>query len=228
MKTICSVHWLSAGVVGLLMTLPGLAQPDPPAWGAGGVPGSYAECVQDVLTCEQDLVTCEEQPCAIFPGDGYTGVGLQYEQPDPADGTFTDLNTGLMWEIKTDDGSIHDVDNVYTESTDGSAPNDVFNVFLAQLNTYPSLGGFTDWRLPTIKELQSLVDYSVPSPGPTVDSGLPGFTATNAQVGYEYYMSSTTVADETYRVWGLRFDTTNVGPIGRSCDWHVRAVRNAW
>lgn len=29
------------------------------------------------------------------------------------DGTATDLNTGLQWELKTDDGSIHDKDDTY-------------------------------------------------------------------------------------------------------------------
>jgi hypothetical protein len=36
---------------------------------------------------------------------------------DNGDGTVTDTRTGLMWEQKTDDGSIHDKDNVYTWST---------------------------------------------------------------------------------------------------------------
>ena len=33
------------------------------------------------------------------------------------DGTATDYDTGLQWEQKTDDGSVHDKDNTYTWST---------------------------------------------------------------------------------------------------------------
>src|SRR5262245_6364361 len=46
------------------------------------------------------------------------------------DGTATDYDTGLVWEQKTDDGSVHDKDNTYTWNTTfgGTTPNGVHGV----------------------------------------------------------------------------------------------------
>lgn len=59
-----------------------------------------------------------------------------------------DSVTGLIWEVKTTDGSIHDMQAGYDW-------NGAHNVFLAELNTI-KFGGFSDWRLPTTDELQSI------------------------------------------------------------------------
>jgi len=50
--------------------------------------------------------------------------------------------TGLIWEVKTDDGSVHDKDNKYNW-------DDAQNVFIAELNS-TSFGGYSDWRVPSI------------------------------------------------------------------------------
>ncbi len=39
------------------------------------------------------------------------------------DGAATDYDTGLQWEQKTDDGTVHDKDNTYTWSTLTDAPD---------------------------------------------------------------------------------------------------------
>ena len=50
------------------------------------------------------------------------------------DGTVTQCSSGLVWEMKTDDGTIHDVDDKYTWSTnppwdfDGTAKTDFIDV----------------------------------------------------------------------------------------------------
>jgi hypothetical protein len=76
--------------------------------------------------------------------------------------------TGLIWEVKTDDGSIHGKDNRYTwydsnpatnggnvgTPGDGTDTEDFINVLNAE-----NFGGHSDWRLPTIKELVYLVDF---------------------------------------------------------------------
>ena len=78
------------------------------------------------------------------PFDGqdaqYRGVPSRYQ--DNGDGTVTDLNTGLMWQKQFDGGRKH----TFAEAKSGAA----------QCRT----GGHTDWRLPAIKELYSLIDFS--------------------------------------------------------------------
>ncbi|HEX7763261.1 MAG TPA: DUF1566 domain-containing protein [Cellvibrio sp.] len=69
--------------------------------------------------------------------------------------------TGLTWELKTDDGGIHDKDNRYrwggigAEQT-GKGFYDDWNSLLATTNN-EKLCGFDDWRVPTIDELKTLV-----------------------------------------------------------------------
>lgn len=59
-----------------------------------------------------------------------------------------DNNTGLIWENKTTDGSIHDQSKTF--DWDGA-----HDVFLAELNG-SKFGGFSDWRMPTTDELNGL------------------------------------------------------------------------
>jgi hypothetical protein len=52
-----------------------------------------------------------------------------------------------------------------------------------------TLGNRKGWKLPTLQELQSLVDPSVPSPGPTLPTGHP---FQNVQAVFDGYWSATT------------------------------------
>jgi hypothetical protein len=63
-----------------------------------------------------------------------------------------------MWEKLSDDGSVHDQDTTY----EWSPPSSVFDK-ANDLNTM-AFAGYTDWRLPNINELQSIVDYGAASP----------------------------------------------------------------
>lgn len=72
-----------------------------------------------------------------------------------------DKNTGLTWELKTTDDSIHSREKDYrwggigAEKT-GSVFFDDWNLLIAQSNK-EKLCGFSDWRVPAIAELKSLV-----------------------------------------------------------------------
>lgn len=59
-----------------------------------------------------------------------------------------DTSTGLTWEVKTGDGSIHDMQAGY--DWEGA-----HEIFLAELNNM-NFGGFSDWRLPTTDELLTI------------------------------------------------------------------------
>jgi len=85
------------------------------------------------------------------PGEPFYGQDAQIPQRSPAyrdngDGTVTDLNTGLMWT--RDSGP----KKTYREAVEGASKCRV--------------GGYTDWRLPTIKELYSLALFSGIDPRP--------------------------------------------------------------
>lgn len=59
-----------------------------------------------------------------------------------------DTKTGLLWEVKTTDGSIHDRERTFGYE---SAKEE----FIQVLNS-THFGGFSDWRLPTTDELLSI------------------------------------------------------------------------
>ncbi|MDC7220794.1 MAG: DUF1566 domain-containing protein [Spirochaetales bacterium] len=78
------------------------------------------------------------------PGDPLYGQDAQYQgimpsYTDNGDGTVTDDNTGLMWQ--------------QTPPTDKMSYDEAI-AYVEDLE----LGGYTDWRLPTIKESFSLAD----------------------------------------------------------------------
>ena len=102
--------------------------------------------------------------------------------------TVTDNLTGLQWEKKTDDATVHDKDNRYTWSTTPpAADGTAFANFLGQIN-FSAFAGHNDWRLPTIYELQTIVPEAYPcTTSPCID---PIFGPTD----FDGYWSATTYA----------------------------------
>lgn len=77
-------------------------------------------------------------------------------------------DSDLIWELKTDDGGIHDKDNVYRWGGSGAEKTgtiffDDWNSLLNTTNT-EKLCGFDDWRVPTIDELKTLVTNTAAKP----------------------------------------------------------------
>ena len=109
---------------------------------------------------------------------------------DTGDATITDSATGLMW-AQNDSGS---------SAPDGLNWEEALAWVTAQNEA--NYLGYSDWRLPNVKELQSIVNYSR-SPDTTDSAAIdPLFNAsaiTNeaGQTDYAFYWSSTTHANWT-------------------------------
>ncbi|MGH8470818.1 MAG: DUF1566 domain-containing protein [Gammaproteobacteria bacterium] len=159
-------------------------------------------------------------PCQEFPATGQTNpvragddgtikAGAPLSYTDNGDGTITDNNTGRTREKKSIDGTIHDVSITYTWEN-------AFAQHVAGLNTAPCFAGQCDWRLPNVKELQSIVDYG--RVNPSID---PIFGPTAAS----FYWSSTTFAFFPALAWIVTFSGGSVFNRNKDNTLHVRAVR---
>ena len=153
---------------------------------------------------------------------------------DNGDGTVTDGNTGLMWEKKCDGcRGLHDVGNAYPWTGDGS--QDTVWDWIEDLNREDGVGfaGYSDWRLPNARELQSLIDYGRFNPAVGVafdadDCGRGCGSITDPACSctrQSYYWSSTTFADFPAHAVVVGFHLPLVGDRVKTDRSFVRAVR---
>lgn len=115
---------------------------------------------------------------------------------DNNDGTITDNLTGLMWQK-------------YTTPVKHSWKNAIH--YCKNLEFV----GYNDWRLPSIQELQSIVDYEQHNP-----AIYPVFSAESA-----WYWSSSTDASSAHNAWYVVFSYGYVDSHPKIKSYHVRAVR---
>ena len=109
---------------------------------------------------------------------------------DHGDGTVTDTKTGLMWMKCTYGQSYDSVTNSCSET--GAAAGDWQAAFAnAALANDASSLSYTDWRLPNIKELGSLVDF-----GKNAGIDTDTFPIFNNEATY-YWSSTPTIVDNT-------------------------------
>ncbi len=117
---------------------------------------SQADYSYPIVDTDQEICYDSNQTIpAPGPGQAFYGQDAHYTGNVPSyqdnnDGTVTDLVTGLMWSKSLDMDNDGDIDY-----------EDKMSYFeaLAAADTF-SLGGYSDWRLPSIKEMYSLIIFS--------------------------------------------------------------------
>lgn len=139
--------------------------------------------------------------------DGSYQKGCNFHYTDHGNGTATDHVTGLMWATDGNgEGCFNGQTATWSEALD----------YCENL----SFAGYSDWRLPNIRELHSLVNYSITTP--KINNNI--FVNTKP----DRYISSTTHAGFTNSALYVRFDNGDLGALGKEslgALFYLRAVR---
>jgi Protein of unknown function (DUF1566) len=154
---------------------------------------------------------------------------------DNADGTLTDYDTALQWELKH--GEICVIPDLqcwfglftWSGGDDFQAESQQFVSALSGMRrlddpTLLSLAGHSDWRLPTIDELTSILDLDAPgcgSGGACIDPSF-GFTSLGR------YWSITTLSTQVGQAFFVDFGSGDVSAFGKIGEVYLRGVRRAF
>ena len=162
--------------------------------------------------------------CENTGQDGELGKGVPWPTPrftDNLDGTVTDNLTGLIW--------LKDAD-CFGEQT-------WFNALSVCETLASSACGLTDgsvagdWRLPNVRELQSLIDFGFYEPALPNTAGTGKWSEGNPFTGVlsNSYWSSTTYEQTTYSAWHMYMyiGRASYGVKTDYIGYHVWPVRNA-
>ncbi|MCI5194522.1 MAG: DUF1566 domain-containing protein [Candidatus Electrothrix sp. AU1_5] len=231
-------------------------------WSGNYASGNNTACVASTTTdgdnvvaaqdCSHGRDTTHNDDSDGHAGFSYTkldsnGVPLANQNADYATTPWAcvrDNVTGLIWEVKTDDGGLHDKDDTYIwyntdPATNGgadgyaNADNDedicygynsgdssTFCNTEAYVNRVNAAGwcGASDWRMPTRKELEGIVAYDRYSP--TIDTDY----FSNAVSSHVW--SGSPDAGYSDHAWAVSFYDGFSGAYYRSIFVAVRLVRN--
>jgi hypothetical protein len=159
----------------------------------------------DSPVVDSGQIACYDDDAEITPptsGLAYYGQDAQYSgedfrYTDNGDGTISDDVTGLMWQQMPELYNKKSYDDALSEASS-------FN-----------LAGHTDWRLPTVKELYSLINHTGSSQTltPYIDTNYFGFRWGDTSLGERsidvQYWSSTEYVGRIYQgdeaVFGVNF-----------------------
>jgi hypothetical protein len=133
--------------------------------------------------------------------------------------------TGLIWEVKKTDATILDKSKHFSWydpsdltnggyagiNSDGSDTNDYIRTLNSQI-----YGGFTDWRVPNVYELATLLNMNDAN-------GIQSKFFPNTMQGG--YWTSTTYAGNSQKAWHISFVTGKNAYDDKSKSMYIRAVR---
>ena len=143
--------------------------------------------------------------------DGDLQKGVASPSPrftDHGDGTVTDNLTGLMWAKDANDNGTMTWADAIDYANNLSLGNEGCGT------TY------TDWRLPNVRELQSLIDFGNNLPALPV-----GHPFTNVQLELGWYWSSTTYSFSTDGAWYVYIASGSVNGSNKTSNFYAWPVR---
>ena len=179
-------------------------------------------------------------------GFDFTRLNANGDEQDASADTWScvrDNVTGLVWEVKTDDGAFQDKDYTYSwysEEVNGGFEGDQTGLnatcLLTSCNTSAyvqavnaqGLCGFYDWRLPTHDELFSLMHLGIADDVAIDEDYFPNTGAvTNEPLWYWTSVPSAdgVNSDDAQNAWALDFDSGVDNFLNKSSAARVRLVR---
>ena len=149
---------------------------------------------------------------------GTNNVGVAWPSPRFTVGTGTSSNcvtdklTGLMW-LRNPDATARDWTTAIT--------------YCKGLDGTNGRGNHTDWRLPNLKELQSLIDLGYRNPALCDTTGTGQWLENDPfiDVQPDYYWSSTTVAGYPDNAWWVHLLAGSDGGVSKATTYYVWPVR---
>jgi hypothetical protein len=158
--------------------------------------------------------TTEQSPSEPFYGQDGHYIKNVPSYTDNSDGTVTDNITGLMWQADMGDKITFDQAKIKADTL--------------------SLGGHTDWRVPTIKELYSLILFTGRASGEGVIDKFIDTTVFDQPIGDPRPIDAQTLSSTEYvsttmngnaTVFGVNFLDGRIKGYPKNKTWYFRMVR---
>ena len=203
-------------------------------WGGNYSSGNNQSCIGETISAQD----CSHGRDVTHNDDSDGHAGFSFTKLDSSGSELPasaeswscvkDNITGLIWEVKSDDGGIHDKDNTYRWGGLSAIGRDHVNRKGSYYDDWNGLVngsnssafcGYSDWRVPGREALRSIVNYD--RSNPAIDTSyFPNFPNS----GSAWFWSSSPYAYSS-NAWKFSFNYGSDGYYYRGSYGHVRLVR---